>query len=60
MAGQAGMAREPILRGPDDAAAGARRQRPAGVVDGSALLNLDECETLPFSATRSISPTGVL
>ena len=57
---EGGVAREPILGGPHDPPPLPCRHRKGGVVGRLPPLHLDEGEPLPFSATRSISPTGVL
>src|SRR6478672_10766267 len=48
VAGKVGVAGEPILRSPDDAPPRTARQRPAGLIEGLALLHLDEGEPLSF------------
>ena len=48
MAGEVGVAGEPILRGPDDAPPRALGSDAAGLIEGLALLHLDEGKPLAF------------
>jgi hypothetical protein len=52
---------EPILRGPDDAAPRACRQRPSGILEALAPLHLDEGEPLTLERNEvDLSDRGLV